>query len=97
MSFVAWAHHHREVVEREAGLQERRRHFEAAAIRRHEEAVFATPGALEADTVAIVEAPIDALSLARCGLPAIATRGWDPEPTRMGPTSARRTRGRHRD
>jgi Toprim-like len=37
--------------------------------------VFATPGAREADRVAIVEAPIDALSLAACGLPAVALAG----------------------
>lgn len=196
VSFVAWAHQHREQVQREAELQERRRHFEAAAIRRHEEArrreatrepptpaqldrlacalrgcapiaqtpgeaylrgrgletfddalyapswyrgcvrddghvsrglgpaavflvrdaagevvaaqgrlleplaprasdetplrmvtvgavsggVFATPGAFEADTVAIVEAPIDALSLAQYGLPAIATCGTQNRP-----------------
>ena len=195
VSFVAWAHQHREQVQRKAELQERRRHFEAAAIRRHEEArrreatrepptpaqldhlacalrgcapivqtpgeaylrgreletfddalyapnwyrgcvrddghvsrglgpaavflvrdaagrssrrrggaravsasctgrsalrmvtvgavsggVFATPGAFESDTVAIVEAPIDALSLAQCGLPAIATCGTQNRP-----------------
>jgi hypothetical protein len=37
--------------------------------------VFCTPGALDADPVAIVEAPIDALSLALVGLPAIALCG----------------------
>ena len=37
--------------------------------------VFATPGAFNAATVAIVEAPIDALSLAAAGLPAIALHG----------------------
>lgn len=37
--------------------------------------VFATPGALDADPVAITEAPIDALTLALVGLPAIALCG----------------------
>src|SRR5579875_243952 len=37
--------------------------------------VFATPGALEADPVGITEAPIDALSLASVGLPALALLG----------------------
>lgn len=37
--------------------------------------VFATRGARQADPVAIVEAPIDALSLAACGLPAVALAG----------------------
>lgn len=36
---------------------------------------FVTPGAWEADVRALVEAPIDALTLAACGLPAIATMG----------------------
>jgi len=36
---------------------------------------FITPGALKADPVAITEAPIDALSLALAGLPAIAICG----------------------
>lgn len=36
---------------------------------------FMTPGALDADPVAIVEAPIDALSLAAAGLPSIAICG----------------------
>ncbi len=36
---------------------------------------FSTPGALEAAVVAIVEGPIDALSLALCGLPAVAMIG----------------------
>jgi hypothetical protein len=36
---------------------------------------FQTPGALTADVVGIVEGPIDALSLALCGLPSIATIG----------------------
>jgi hypothetical protein len=34
--------------------------------------VFSTPGALDADPVAITEAPIDALTLALAGIPAIA-------------------------
>lgn len=37
--------------------------------------VFATTGAWNAEEVALVEAPIDALSLAVCGLPALATLG----------------------
>lgn len=37
--------------------------------------VFATPGAWESDPVAIVEAPIDALSLAVAGVPALALCG----------------------
>lgn len=42
--------------------------------------VFLTPGALDADPVAITEAPIDALSLAVAGLPAIALCGTSPIP-----------------
>ena len=37
--------------------------------------LFQTPGALGADPVAVVEAPIDALSLALCGVPAVALCG----------------------
>jgi hypothetical protein len=37
--------------------------------------VFAPPGAWEADPRILVEAPIDALSLAACGFPALATQG----------------------
>ncbi len=37
--------------------------------------VFATAGALKADPVAITEAPIDALTLAQAGLPAVALCG----------------------
>ena len=37
--------------------------------------VFATLGALETDTLIVVEAPIDALSLAMAGFPAVATIG----------------------
>jgi hypothetical protein len=37
--------------------------------------VFATPGALAAEPVAVVEAPIDALSLAAAGMPAVALGG----------------------
>ena len=39
--------------------------------------VYATPGALAAHPTVLVEAPIDALSLAACGLPAIALLGCD--------------------
>lgn len=42
--------------------------------------VFATAGALNADPVAITEAPIDALSLALAGLPAIALCGTNGIP-----------------
>jgi phage/plasmid primase-like uncharacterized protein len=46
--------------------------------------VFATPGALEAATVVVTEAPIDALSLATAGVPAVALcglrlPGWVPK------------------
>jgi hypothetical protein len=46
--------------------------------------VFATPGALRADPLVIVEAPIDALALAVCGVPALALVGtsgptWLPQ------------------
>jgi hypothetical protein len=44
------------------------------------EGVFATPGALAAELVAITEAPIDALSLAVAGLPAVALLGKDARP-----------------
>lgn len=37
--------------------------------------VFATPGALEAETIVVVEAPIDALSLHVAGVPAVALLG----------------------
>jgi DNA primase len=37
--------------------------------------VFATPGARQATELAIVEAPLDALSLAACGVPALALAG----------------------
>lgn len=37
--------------------------------------VFVTPGALDSDTLIITEAPIDALSLATVGFPAVATIG----------------------
>jgi hypothetical protein len=37
--------------------------------------VFATDGALEADPIVVCEAAIDALSLAACGVPAIALNG----------------------
>lgn len=38
-------------------------------------AVFATPGAIDADVVALTEGPMDALSLALCGVPALAMIG----------------------
>ena len=43
--------------------------------------VFSTPGALEADPVAITEAPIDALTLALAGLSAIALCGTSGLPS----------------
>jgi hypothetical protein len=45
--------------------------------------VFATRGALEADAVAIGEAPLDALSLAACGVPALALFGCALGPGRL--------------
>lgn len=42
---------------------------------------FLTPGALEADPVAITEAPIDALTLALAGIPAIALCGTSGLPS----------------
>ncbi len=42
--------------------------------------VFATPGAFAADTCAIVEAPIDAITLQQCGLEAIALCGAQNRP-----------------
>lgn len=43
--------------------------------------VFATPGALEAGALlGLVEAPIDALSLAVCGVPAVALCGCEGLP-----------------
>jgi hypothetical protein len=42
---------------------------------RKSDGVFATPGALESAIVAVCEAPIDALSLWLCGIPAIALIG----------------------
>gem|GEM_PF-3488361 len=44
------------------------------------EGVFWTPGARESNVVGICEAPIDALSLAACGLPAIAMGGTQNQP-----------------
>lgn len=44
------------------------------------EGVFQTPGALDADILVITEAPIDALSLAACGLPAVALCGTTLRP-----------------
>lgn len=38
-------------------------------------ALFATPGALACDPIVITEAPLDALSLAACGAPAVALCG----------------------
>lgn len=42
--------------------------------------VFATPGALAGEVIAITEAPIDALSLALAGLPAVALGGTGSKP-----------------
>jgi Toprim-like len=42
-------------------------------------ALFETPGALEVQTFALVEAPIDALSLTALGLPAVAMVGTSPQ------------------
>lgn len=53
------------------------------------EGVFCTPGALEADPVAIVEAPIDALSLAAAGLPAVAICGCSGLPSWLAKELAR--------
>jgi hypothetical protein len=36
---------------------------------------FQTPGALESETIGITEVPIDAITLALCGLPSVATLG----------------------
>jgi hypothetical protein len=44
------------------------------------ESVFWTPGARDSALIAIAEAPIDALSLAACGLPAIALGGTQNQP-----------------
>lgn len=45
--------------------------------------LFVTPGALDAPVLVIVEAPIDALTLAFCGLPAVATCGASNFPDRL--------------
>ena len=37
--------------------------------------LFVTPGALEADPITVTEAPVDALSVALCGVPAVALDG----------------------
>jgi hypothetical protein len=42
--------------------------------------VFATPGAWDASVVVLTEAPLDALSLAACGIPALALCGKDLRP-----------------
>ncbi len=49
--------------------------FKTQAAGRTSNGVFATPGALESSIVAVCEAPIDALSLWQCGIPAIALIG----------------------
>jgi hypothetical protein len=53
--------------------------------------VFATNGGLEAQTVAIVEAPIDALSLSMGGIPALALMGTSNRPAWLPRTLAGRT------
>jgi len=55
------------------------------------ESVFWTPGAREAETLAVCEAPIDALSLVACGLPAIALGGTQNQPTFLADVLAGRT------
>jgi Toprim-like len=40
--------------------------------------LFSTPGALQAETFAVTEAPMDAIALAACGLPAVAMIGTTP-------------------
>lgn len=45
--------------------------------------LFATPGAFDGPVLVIVEAPIDALTLALCGLPAVATCGAGNFPDRL--------------
>lgn len=53
--------------------------------------VFTTLGALEADRLAVVEAPIDALSLAAAGLPAVALIGTGNRPDWLPKALAFRT------
>jgi Toprim domain-containing protein len=53
--------------------------------------VFATTGALEAKLLAIVEAPIDALSLSACGVPALALLGTHNRPAWLPRALAGRT------
>ena len=50
--------------------------------------VFATPGAFDGAVVTLVESPINALSLAQCGLPAVATCGAENLPAWL-PTACR--------
>jgi hypothetical protein len=45
--------------------------------------LFATPGAFDGSLLVIVEAPLDALTLALCGLPAVATCGAGNFPERL--------------
>lgn len=52
-----------------------RRHLRTQAAGRTSLGVFLTPNALESAVVAVVEGPFDALSLALCGLPAVAMLG----------------------
>jgi hypothetical protein len=61
-----------------------RRHLKTRAAGRTSLGVFSTPNALKSAVIAVVEGPIDALSLALCGLPAVAMLGtrwpeWLPE------------------
>jgi hypothetical protein len=56
------------------------RHMDACTPKAHtagpkSRGVFVTPGALQASPLIVTEAPIDALSLAVCGFPAIAING----------------------
>jgi hypothetical protein len=53
--------------------------------------VFATTGALTSPALVLVEAPIDALSLALCGVPAIALCGKDNRPPWLVESCAFRT------
>jgi len=60
------------------------RYLKTQAAGRTSLGVFSTPDAMKARVISIVEGPIDALSLALCGLPAVAMIGtswakWLPE------------------
>jgi hypothetical protein len=55
----------------------------AISVGRISAGIFATRGAMKAPKVAITEAPLDALSFAACGLPAIALFGCALGPERM--------------